>query len=119
MTSREVRTIVNRGAKLLDTLEPKWAKKVKLQKFDLGSGLHCVLGQVHGEFTTGLMDLAHKALVKQLNGMTVKLDKWSDLRIDAPYYGFDASGTSQTYDADMELLSAQWVKAITKRLEGK
>lgn len=121
---------VKRGAKLLDKFEPKWAKKINLRKFNIADTNMCVLGQVHREFTSGLQDLAVKALthtiVNQRNS-DVRLSGDESLQsyvaeiadgieLDGAYYGFDSDGASDLEpNEEWEALGSQWVREITRR----
>lgn len=46
MTTRDMKTRVQRGAKLLDKEDPGWENRVKITPLDLGSPCKCVLGQL-------------------------------------------------------------------------
>jgi hypothetical protein len=41
---------VQRGVDYLDEHYPGWADKINLDEFDLECGIHCVVGQVFGEY---------------------------------------------------------------------
>lgn len=111
---------VKRGAKLLDTYKPGWAKKINLDKFDLGDTKHCVLGQVHRDFSKGVSQLAQTAVaaavgklplnVQLEGGVTLRDQMQTTADIDPFHYGFDAH-ENENYEA----LSAQWVREITRR----
>lgn len=45
---------VAKGAALLDTKVPGWVNRVDLPTFSFTSGMNCVLGQVYGDFHTGV-----------------------------------------------------------------
>jgi hypothetical protein len=42
------------GAAFLDEREPGWADRIDLDQLDLSSDCRCVLGQLHGDYGTGL-----------------------------------------------------------------
>lgn len=46
---------------LLDTLKPGWRSLVDLDKLDMGSAYDCVLGQVFGDFHSGLQKVRTQA----------------------------------------------------------
>lgn len=48
---------VRRGADLLDARKPGWADKVDVNTLDMQSCTMCVLGQVFGDYTEGLVYL--------------------------------------------------------------
>lgn len=45
------------GAALLDQRVPGWADRVSLERFDIRSDRRCVLGQLYGDYDTGLHEL--------------------------------------------------------------
>jgi hypothetical protein len=50
----EVAERVARGAALLDEKEPGWAARIDLGAFDIGWQCRCVLGQLYGNYCTGV-----------------------------------------------------------------
>ena len=112
---------VKRGAKLLDTYVPGWAKKINLKTFDLGDASYCVLGQVHKDFDAALYDLADIAIKKTIaplrniqtasgESLAEDISNNTTASIDASYYGFDA-GSNASYEA----LTTQWLREFAKR----
>jgi len=108
MAQTEAAVIVRRGVKLLDSIKPNWFKKINLKEFDLGDGSMCVLGQVYGDFTAAVNDIATDA-VKNLAKRT-KLVFQDEPILDPVYYGFDRSSA-----AGYEDLAHEWQLVIAKR----
>lgn len=100
------RAVVNRGVRLLDEINPNWHRKVDLSKFDLGSPTMCVLGQVYGEFTDAIRDIAYDLVQGRLKGLRV-----DDVHLDDAYYGFD------TAEWGYEDLGHAWQNVIAARQE--
>lgn len=49
---------VREGIKFLDTYGPDdWRDSIAVKKLDMDSGLKCVLGQIYGDYTSGLREL--------------------------------------------------------------
>lgn len=48
---------VSAGVKFLDSVKPKWADEIDLDKLVMESGDDCILGQLYGMFETGLSAL--------------------------------------------------------------
>jgi hypothetical protein len=49
----QARESVERGAALLDKIEPGWELKIDLAELNLSSSCRCVLGQLYGEYEEG------------------------------------------------------------------
>lgn len=47
MTSRQIIACANRGAKLLDRIQPDWFKRINLRELNLDSGKYCIIGQLN------------------------------------------------------------------------
>jgi hypothetical protein len=54
ITLENARQRAGRGASLLDDRDPGWAARVNPRSLELSDGAACVLGQLHGEFRSGL-----------------------------------------------------------------
>jgi hypothetical protein len=52
---------VKRQARVLDRIKPGWEKKIEPEKLNLHSWGNCVLGQVYGDYGTGVNELGDKA----------------------------------------------------------
>lgn len=77
---RSVKAAVKRGAKLLDAkLGKGWARKVKVTRLELADCQMCVLGQLYGDYDTGIDELGD---------------------IDGPRHGFDQPDFSEALDFD-------------------
>lgn len=55
LASKEV-LAVRQGAQALDLMTPDWWKRI-IGPINLSSGYHCVLGQVYGDYSEGLLRL--------------------------------------------------------------
>ena len=51
--SEDLRTRIERGAKLLDERAPGWRERIDLDRLDMGGCFDCVLGQLFGGYSTG------------------------------------------------------------------
>ena len=87
-----------KGAELLDSENPNWAKDFNLDSFLFEDADYCVLGQVYGYYHTGLEIL--------------DLDVQS-----APDYGFNGRHTDDYGDFfwEMETLTLLWREEIKAR----
>lgn len=117
---------VKRGAKLLDTVQPNWAKNINLDKLDLGSTEHCVLGQVHSDFQQGLQNIAEQAIARLVKALprevrSVKLEHGpldeqlvdqNSFELDGYHYGFNAASSQ---NGEFEALTKAWTREIVAR----
>lgn len=55
VTPGAARTRARRGAAYLDEADPGWHTRLDAATLELADGAHCVLGQLHGGFRTGLL----------------------------------------------------------------
>jgi hypothetical protein len=55
ITIEAARSRARRGAAYLDAADPGWPHRINPSTLELSDGAHCVLGQLHGEFRTGLL----------------------------------------------------------------
>ena len=55
VTLDAARLRVARGATFLDADDPGWPLRLNAATLELSDGAHCVLGQLHGGFRTGLL----------------------------------------------------------------
>lgn len=55
MESVDIR--VERGVRKLDKVEPTWREHVDIEYLDISAGDCCVLGQVFGDYVSGLLTL--------------------------------------------------------------
>lgn len=127
LTPHQAYTRVQRGVKLLDSINRGWAQQVVLEKFKLSSPTMCVLGQVYKEFNHGLMELAKEGLYKTLQQSPFGKLKYQEggsihdviiddvPSIDGGYYGFDISDDSTDDNAEYEALGQEWVHIISRR----
>lgn len=56
-SARKAAERVQRGAALLDRVDPSWRPKVKRSELNLSSPDHCIVGQVFGGYNDGLKRL--------------------------------------------------------------
>lgn len=54
---RSLKQRVTKGAKFLDKKYPEWWKEINTASLNLGSCLHCVLGQLYGYYGKGTQAL--------------------------------------------------------------
>lgn len=120
-------TNVKRGVALLDQLDPKWSTKVSTASLDMISPDHCVLGQIHKNYSDGLEHVAMIAIEKALKG--TGLDKVATYdgslieavsergyAIDGYYYGFIVKVHEDGKDNERwEQLGQLWTAAIIQR----
>lgn len=58
MSSTDIHTErAARGAALLDTVRPQWYANVETSELDMTNAAYCVLGQVYGDYQTGMSKL--------------------------------------------------------------
>ena len=100
MTASEARSRVSKGALHLDQVRPGWAWQIDPGTLDLGSECHCVLGQLYGLYTRGLVNLT---------------------RHQGAAYGFDATaldhdGTFIGRDTAYRQLQDAWIEVLADRL---
>jgi hypothetical protein len=48
------RKAAQKGAEYLDRVRPGWYKKINLGNLSIASGTYCILGQLMGEYDTGM-----------------------------------------------------------------
>lgn len=94
---------VRRGATMLDAMDPYWHERLSVGVLDIASDRHCVLGQLYGHFTRGVLAL------------------FGTLYADSDYHGFSAFsakdggwGDVDEYQAWDDLRHA-WRDEITRR----
>lgn len=109
VTEEVVRERVRRGAEYLDERDPGWHRRIDPNVLELGSGDHCVLGQLHGEFRLGL----------GRSGM-LSLSSAPRASLSPVAHGFKCvGGVSEEWQArDYELLTRAWRIAIRQRWAG-
>lgn len=89
------------GAAFLDEREPGWDQRISLDELSIGSSCNCILGQLHGNYTGGLMDL------------NFLYEDWSDIE-----FGFMWSSNRAVLggvDGEVAALTAEWKRVITER----
>ena len=109
-TEKYIRTIVNRGVKLLNKTNPGWADKINLNLFNIDCGHRCVLGQLYGSFGNALY--------------TLNLDSDSNAArkygLDVRSFNSDKSSVDKwikVVDQEIKLLNSTWKTAIkTERM---
>jgi len=90
----------NAGAKFLDREQPGWETLIDLNELHMNDCTQCILGQLYGWYDDGLSALNLGAF----NGY------------DAADLGFDTAG-SRGATEDYDVLTHQWAKQITRRLD--
>jgi hypothetical protein len=96
---------VARGAAILDELRPGWYQDIDLEKLDLISSWHCVLGQLYGHFGEGLQAT-----------MTYRYrDGWGVFGSASAFGFMPADGYQESRPILYELLKAEWTKVIIER----
>ena len=99
---------VKRGADFLDDADPGWHRRVDIGELELGSGTHCVLGQLHGDFRLGLgrSDL-------------INLSSAPRASLSPAAHGFQCAQdvSEEAQDRDYRFLTQAWQEAIEARVE--
>lgn len=72
-TIAEMQKRVKRGIKFLDKElgRKKWAKKIKLNKLNLGNAATCVIGEIYGDYGDGLDTLNKSKAWGRNNGFNL------------------------------------------------
>ena len=96
--------IVDRGAKLLDEIEPDWYEKIDLERLDLGDSCNCVLGQLYQVEHPRIRD---KVASYERKGKELGIDPWS---AQAGRLGFIEYGRARYSN-----MTAAWRRAILRR----
>jgi len=111
---------VSNGAALLDEVSPGWEKLIDLDILDLSDGHSCIVGQVFGDWITGLDHIT-----------SIRRSIWTDAKqygfqYDAKQHGFqhdaqwDDELGSEIYEKDVcneyKWLARRWRELITARL---
>lgn len=89
------------GVRKLDREVPGWADQINLGRFRITSGSACVLGQVYGEYETGVRRLFH---VPHDDGQRFGYE-----------YGFVGENTESEFATDWKVLQRDWKKVIAER----
>lgn len=55
--NKSLRPVVRKGIKFLNEREPGWRKRIDLNTLDVANCAKCVLGQLYGEYGTGVHKL--------------------------------------------------------------
>lgn len=113
MNDYEIR--VNKGANLLDEHVPGWADKVDLETFLITSVDRCIIGQVFGDWGTGLSEL------ERLSGVRFHrdYDEEGQIRKSQEGHGFELTYNEYTsedpYVYTGQELEDAWIKQIKAR----
>lgn len=121
---------VQRGAALLDFLDPKWFNKVTTAILDMKSTDVCVLGQIHNDYISGLEVLASQAVTKMMRNsplvaikashgtlasrLATLMNDWG-VDLNGPYYGFHVKEGHEEDNAAWEKLALAWTNEIQAR----
>jgi hypothetical protein len=97
---------VQRGAALLDDLDPQWFEHIDLGRLDMGECARCILGQIYGNYTTGLDRIGNDLDQPAWLGYS------RDLEVS---HGFEAEVITP---ADYIHLSLAWTAEIRRRRKG-
>ena len=92
----KLRERVERGAQLLDRLEPDWFKVIDPEYLDMEKCSRCILGQLHGDYF-------HSPVYEQIIGMQADPDE----------YGFDVFRTPGYDHYD---LREAWLDELRRRI---
>lgn len=114
MSNADMRERAARGAALLDIARPYWYEGVSVGALNLLNGDTCVLGQIYGDWETGLAQLFPTSVMyKTMYEDAPSQDSTSD------YYGFSAFDIRQFTDDDLSRtwrdLTQAWRDLISER----
>lgn len=100
MNNFEARVL--KGIHLLDNSKPGWRDSIEIETLDLASMSECVLGQVFGDYETGVRSLG------------VSLDMIDSYLEVQSSYGFDLTYEElrSEHGGHYENLTQEWVKQI-------
>ncbi len=109
LTKDEAQARVRSGAAYLDQLYPAWADHININTFDLADCCRCVLGQLHGDYFTAVVD---RRIIPRYawQGPRVAFRRAEALGLDAPDAPLEVERS-----ADFALLQDAWVEAIAER----
>lgn len=102
----DVATVAERVAKgvaLLDERHPEWACQVDVEALDIQSHRLCVVGQVFGGWSQGLIEVYGDIDSEDTEGHG--------------FDGYNVRGRAQ-YESDCAGLTAEWKRVILARREG-
>jgi len=75
---------VDRGIKRLDMADAAWREYVDPRSLDIGSEIHCILGQWDGSYTTGRQALGISIIASRRHGFHASNLIWND-RLNAAW----------------------------------
>lgn len=109
---------VERGARLLDLMRPGWAREIALDRLAMESCDECILGQLYGDYLSGLEVLESKFG-----------DEFYELKRPGPKHGFTLFREEQNWEQEVVgvdqvrewfvPLTRAWRAEIRKRLESE
>ena len=85
------------GAAFLDEREPGWEQYIDLDTLNIGSSCRCILGQLHGSYSGGMMAMGYVNLP----------ENWD---IDLGFMWTDAGKGDEATE-----LTVEWMRVITGR----
>lgn len=68
---------VEKGAELLDRAVPRWYRSINFRNLRMESEVACILGQLFGDYHTGLSELILSDLASVDHGFQLYYDDWS------------------------------------------
>ena len=109
-----IRARVERGALLLDEVEPQWWDRVSTQRLQMALGCECDIGQLdateeaYGDYSQGMRIIVIPHFERPANAT----GNWF-----SDFLGF-AHGFYTRNEADYEVLDTEWRLAIEERQQG-
>lgn len=138
---RELEKAVGRGVALLDAYVPGWETQLNLDDLNMSSGDYCVLGQMYGDYMSGLSKVAEEAVQTeiakscQLKGLKAiqtatgdslvddlneAVTQYSYAGIDGAYYGFEVPDKDAPHAPEgWSLLTEMWLGEVQGRVAKK
>ncbi len=104
----------DKGAKLLDELAPGWADKVDLETLLITSTDRCIIGQLFGDWGTGMDGLTKLSGIEFYWGSGAEIS-----RLNQEEYGFELTHeeymSENAYVHTGQELEGAWIKEIEAR----
>jgi hypothetical protein len=100
------------GAAFLDQTEPGWDARIDLDRLDIGSDCGCVLGQLHGSYSSALGYVFDPA---ELDPDISRGFVWSAVKLPLPETEAEAKRQDAAAEAEINELNTEWKRLVDAR----